>query len=953
MAEQNPYIDENGKTDAETYLEGCLDGTYSVGKRIKQLAEVMLPQIRDGYKQWQYNPSYATRPVRFIENFCRFTTGKMKGKPFILEPYERMIVELTFGFVDGDGYRRFREVIVEIARKNGKALTISTQLPTPSGWRTMGEIHPGDYVFGQDGKPSRVIAESEIFHKETYRVTFEDGAVVDTSGDHIWTVQTKRSRRCANDYLPGKTRQVKRRKYRDGGWFETTTKEMFDDPCLIHRRSDGKGVEYKYRVPMSLPVEYPEKDLPIDPYTFGYWIGDGSSDGPEITVGLEDLREASNILESKGHTCTIKHCHGKAYKIRLDGKGPGRPNPFKNALHDMLVLNNKHIPDIYLQGSIEQRYELLRGLMDTDGYVSKAGQCQFVQKSEVIVDQLIELCSSLGIKANKSSKIARCNGKPAGMVYMVEFWTDKAHSCFHLKRKHNRLKDKLAPRMSCKSIVSIERIPNEPTKCIAIDNPSHLYLAGRQYTATHNTQLCAALNVYMLMADNESGAECYNCATTTSQASLCYGTTNDMIGKNPQLQKRIRRGKIQKRNINGLNYDATNSYLCTISAQGSGNLDGLNTHFAVYDELAACKDGGATYDLISESMSSTSRTQPLVFIISTENFVRFDIWDERKAYAIGWLDGTVKDDRLLPIMYEIDSLADIDDETHGWPKANPGLGTVKSIDYLRDRVLKAQQSPARKPSMLTKDFNWPANEYSSFLTMEECHNPETFEFNPATDKYCCVGFDLADRGDLNAAVAMYMRPGDDRIYERAMFWIAESQVEINLQNMKERDRVPYRIWAANDWLRIIPSDKVNQRVIIDWINELVADGLYPRFVGYDAWHVDDWTERELEMMVGKENFESIPQWPKNLSPAMKEHQIDLRAHRIINPSPITEWCRANVQSKPPDANNNYFQQKKDLKPNKRIDGYMAELFAYIELINHMEEYKQLIGWYPPETNSNP
>lgn len=573
----SPYV-VDGKTDAETYLEGCLNGTHVVGRRIKRLAEIMLPQIRDGYKQWHYSQEHALRPVRFIEKFCRFTTGKMKGQPFILEPYERMIIELAFGFVDDEGYRRFREVIVEIARKNGK------------------------------------------------------------------------------------------------------------------------------------------------------------------------------------------------------------------------------------------------------------------------------------------------------------------------------------------------------------------------------TQLCAALNIYMLMADNEGGAECYNCATTTSQAALCYGTTNDMIEKNQQLQKRIRRGKIQKRNIAGLNYDATNSYLCTISAQSNGNLDGLNTHFAVYDELAACKDGGATYDLISESMSSTSRTQPMVFIISTENFVRFDIWDERKSYAYGWLDGSIQDDRLLPILYEIDSLADIDDEVNGWPKANPGLGTVKSISYMRDRVNKAQQSPARKPSMLTKDFNWAANEYSSFLTMEECHNPETYEPNPEIDRYCVVGFDLADRGDLNAAVAMFMRPGDDRIYERSMFWIAEAQLEANLQSMKERDRVPYRIWAANDWMRIVPSDKVNQRVIIDWINELVADGLYPRYVGYDSWHVDDWAEHELEMMIGKNNFEEIGQWPKILSPAMKEHQIDLRAHRIINPSPVTEWCRSNVQTKPPDANNNYFPQKKNLKPNKRIDGYMAELFAYIELKKHWDEYLQLIGW---------
>ena len=572
-----PYI-VDGKTDAERYLEGCLDGTYVVGRRIKRLAEIILPQIRDGYKGWVYSESHALRPVQFIEQFCKFTDGRLKGQPFILEPYERMIIELAFGFVDENGYRRFREVIVEIARKNGK------------------------------------------------------------------------------------------------------------------------------------------------------------------------------------------------------------------------------------------------------------------------------------------------------------------------------------------------------------------------------TQLCAALNIFMLMADGENGAEVYNCATTSSQASLCYGATNNMLSLNKTLSKRIRRGKVQKRDMTGLNYDATASYLCTISAGGNGNLDGLNTHFAVYDELGACKDGGATYDLISESMSATSRTQPLVFIISTENFVRYDIWDERKEFAYGWLDGTIEDDRLLPILYEIDSLADIEDPVNGWPKANPGLGTVKSASYLEERIKKANQSPARKPSMLTKDFNWIANEYTSFLTREECHNPETFTINRETDRYCVVGFDLADRGDLNAAVALFMRPGDERIYELSMFWIAEEQVEINTKSLKERDRVPYRLWAANDWLRIVPGDKVNQRVVIDWIKELADEyGLYTRWCGYDSWHVDDWAERELEMMIGKSNFESIPQWPKNISPTMKEHKIDLAAHRVINPSPVTEFCRANIQAKI-DANDNYFPQKKGLKPNLRIDGYMAEIFAMQELRKHEDEYKMLIGW---------
>lgn len=568
------YVDDEGRSDAERYFMGCLDDTYVVGRRVKKLAEKMLPRIRDGYKQWHFDIDAATRPVRFIEKFCRIPSAKNMGKPFVMAPYERVVVETAFGFIDDDGAREFREVLVEWARKSGK------------------------------------------------------------------------------------------------------------------------------------------------------------------------------------------------------------------------------------------------------------------------------------------------------------------------------------------------------------------------------TSLLAALNIYMLTSDGEGGAEVYNGATSESQARLCYGATNSMIEMSPQLKKRIRRGMVQKRGISGLNYDKTLSYLCTISSN-SKKLDGLNTSFAVLDELAACEDGGATYDLLTESMSS--RKSPMLFIISTENYVRENIWDERKKYAYGWLDDKIEDDTFLPFLYELDSRDEVWDERM-WPKASPGLGITKDWDYLRNRVSKAQQSPARMPSLLTKEFNLPSNSYASFLSYEECVNREKYTFDATEFRYGIVGFDLADRGDLNAAVMMCMKPDDDHIYERAMFWIAEDQVEINSNSFKERDGVPYHQWAADGWIRIVPGNKVNQMVVIEWLRELVDEGVYPFAVGYDKWHVDDHTELELQRLVGETRARPVEQYAKVISPLMKEHRLDLRAKRIIdNDNPVLEWCRSNVNARA-DNNDNYFPQKKGLRPQNRIDGYMAELCAYGALKRNEEEYMQAIGW---------
>ena len=934
-----PYIDENGKTDAEKYLEGCLDGTYVVGRRIIALAEMMLPQIRNGYKKWRYDPAYATRVVEWIETFCMLPSGKL-GVPFILEPYERMILELIFGFVDEDGNRRFKEALVEIGRKNGKGVALDEKLPTPNGWRKMGDLHVGDVVFGQDGTPSTIIAESEIFDKPTYRITFEDGASFKVTDDHIWTVQTKRSRRCAKDYLPGKTNQVKNRKYREGGWFETTTQEMFDDPFFVTQRKDGKGVEYKYRVPMNMPVEYPEKDLPVDPYTLGYWIGDGSKGYSTVTVDWNDLEEAIANIEANGHVCNVFKRNGeKAATVNIDANTcEGKhSNAFLNNMREIGVLNNKHIPDMYLQGSIDQRIELLCGLMDTDGYVSKAGQCQFIQKNEAIVDQFVELCSSLGIKANKSSKIARCNGKPAGRVYMVEFWTDKDHSCFHLSRKHNRLKDKLAPRMSCKSIVKIERIPNEPTKCIAIDNPSHLYLVGHQYTATHNTAICAALNLYMLTSDGEGAPQCINAAVNEQQASLCFGATWSMVRQSPKLAKYVKKGVVPDRKTTGLKFAPNLGYLVTVSSR-SDALDGLNVHYAVLDELGGSRDR-STYDLMKGSTGA--QDQPLIFIISTQNYIRDNIWDIQRDYAVRWLDATIEDDEFIGILYEMDDRSEIYNEAM-WPKANPGLGTVKKWDYMRSEMKKAENDPSYLNQVLIKQFNLPANQSTAYFSYDEAVNETMYDFDPRVFRYCVVGFDAADTLDLNAATALFMKPGDNHIYRRSMYWIAEEQVKVNTTSMRGRDGVPYELWASRGLIRIVPGNKVDRRVFLDWIQELADEGLYTRYVGYDPWHMDVIVP-ELKMMVGDENVEVVRQGVQTLSQPMKQLKADLRDKRIINNhNPIDEWTILNVAAKI-DINDNVQPVKKG-SATTRIDGFMALLDAYITLQRHEQDYLQIIGW---------
>lgn len=462
------------------------------------------------------------------------------------------------------------------------------------------------------------------------------------------------------------------------------------------------------------------------------------------------------------------------------------------------------------------------------------------------------------------------------------------------------------------------------------------------------TSLLAAIMLYMLCGDGEKGAEVYCCANSESQARKCFGAADAMRQHSPSLNKRLRRGRVQKRGVSGVNYDKTGSFLVPLAAN-VGKLDGLSASAIVYDELAAATDNGALLDILTESTSA--RRSPMTWIISTENYQRFNIWDERITYAQGWLKGDIEDDTFLPILYHLDSYDEVFQEEM-WPKASPGLLCgIKSWQYLRDRVNMARQSPARMPSLLTKEFNLRANSASTFFTKEEClSNTEPFELNPKTDRYCCVGFDLSSRGDLTSAVAVFMRPGDDHIYEITRSWIPEEQVRINAaKDFKERDGVPYHLWATKEScgmpiFEIVEGDKIDQRVILEFIRELAGKGLYAKYVGFDGWHVEDSTLRELKMMVGEKNAEAVPQQAKVLSPAMKELQLDLRAKRVCcnNAEPLV-WARGNLQTKPPDANDNLFPQKRDLKPHNKIDPVMAELFAMIALRKHMDDYMAAIN----------
>ena len=444
------------------------------------------------------------------------------------------------------------------------------------------------------------------------------------------------------------------------------------------------------------------------------------------------------------------------------------------------------------------------------------------------------------------------------------------------------------------------------------------------------TSLAAALELYMLVADGEGSPQVYNAANTEDQARLGFNAAVKMRAMSPEIAKVVRKRR------DDMQCPSNFGVLRPLSGNPS-SMDGLDVHFAVIDETHAMRERDV-YDLLRQATGA--RDDPLVLTITTNGFVRNSIFDAQYDYASDWLDGKVSDDRFMAWVYELDDKSEWDDEAC-WVKANPGLGTVKKLEYLRGQVAKARQDREYKPTVMTKEFNMPENSAQAWLDFEEAVNAETFDVGSMGFRYGICGFDASDTIDLTSAQMLMMRPGDDRIYELSMYWVPEATMEeMDARGRWERDRAPYRRWIERGLMRTVPGNKVDKRVLVGWLEE-VRDELdvYTYALGFDPWHMtEDALVSELEQFVGAQRVERVRQGAKTLSQPMKRLRADYRAGRIVdNHNPVNEWCRMNVMVKS-DVNDNIQPCKKAGDPRNRIDGFAAELDAYVTLHNHLDGY---------------
>jgi len=416
------------------------------------------------------------------------------GEPVILRDYQ---IEVVNAFLAD------QQCLQEVATGAGKCQPYDSQVLTDLGWKSMGNIQVGDKVRTPDGSLSAVLNIFEPGNKDIYEITFKDGRTVRCCEDHLWPVY---------NIQWGQTSK------KGGPIRNITTTE------IIHHMQKSKR-------PIGIPMATFENDindvnLPMDPWLLGFLLGDGSFRHGSVSFSTSDLEIVEKVEAKLSAEYKVKHVGNYDYAIVFKSKelrqsahsklmsthqrnvkghitSNGKSgNQHRQSLIDMgldhKLSHEKFVPEIYFTGSLEQRLELLRGLVDSDGTIDK-GSVYFTSVSPELASGFAKLVHSVGgiakVKhaANRTyvyqGKRRNCKDSYTVATKFPEPW-----KLVSLQRKKQATNHQYQYGPTLKNnIVSVEKVGHEPVRCIYIDHHLHLYITDG-YVVTHNTLITATLS---------------------------------------------------------------------------------------------------------------------------------------------------------------------------------------------------------------------------------------------------------------------------------------------------------------------------------------------------------------------------------------------------------------------------------------------------------------------------
>lgn len=433
--------------------------------------------------------------------------------------------------------------------------------------------------------------------------------------------------------------------------------------------------------------------------------------------------------------------------------------------------------------------------------------------------------------------------------------------------------------------------------------------------------MSAPVALYLLAADGEPGAEVYSAATTRDQARIVWADAKHMVDRSAGLRSAL---KVET-SAHSIYIGPSASAFKALSKDNNGNLDGLNIHGAIIDELHG-HPNRALWDVIETGTGA--RAQPLIWAITTAGSNRAGICYEQQSYVRKILDGVHDDPTYFGIIYTIDEGDDPFDPAV-WAKANPNYGISVSPDDLARKALKAQQMAAAQNNFLTKHLNVWVNADSAWMNMQywdKCADPALKEesFYGAD---CVVSCDLATKIDVAAKVKLFWKniDGERHYYAFGKYYLPEEAAE-------DGRNTYYQGWAIENRLVLTPGNVTDFSVIEDDLRE-DARKFNVTTAGFDPWQASAIIQRLQQDGLPVLEFRQTVQ---NMSEPMKELEaLVLQGRFHFDGDPVLTWMISNVVCHT-DAKENIYPRKE--RSENKIDGAVALIAALgMAMVNSDDE----------------
>jgi len=373
------------------------------------------------------------------------------------------------------------KLTIELKPGTGKFEPYSRKIPTPTeqGYTLMGDLKVGDYVFDRTGRPSKILQIFEQGEKDVYKITFQDGRFALCGLEHLWTVKS----------------------HKNGIWKTVTTADMIKDfkrisPWKVEHGREDPYV-YKYYIPMCQPVQYPHKNVPVDPWVLGCFIGNGCCTESTLTISSGTDEIPNMIAKICGFTVKRNQSNYDYYFYNKETGKPIKTAEFFKDIPEIIgcYSRDKKIPELYIINDVETRMGIIRGLMDTDGSISYSKGRYNVRYSSCslqLLKQIRSIMYSLGYSTGNILSDIREDKYVDGFCGNIHLRIPNSDKKYffsvgikfaaaveaNVMNKENIFDDLL--------IKDISFSHREQCRCIMVDNPEHLYLT-EDFIVTHNT----------------------------------------------------------------------------------------------------------------------------------------------------------------------------------------------------------------------------------------------------------------------------------------------------------------------------------------------------------------------------------------------------------------------------------------------------------------------------------